>query len=287
MNINFYICSLISTIYISWAMTSNLIHISIFSLPLLVDSIQMKRMPKPMPSTESPATSPEMGRRRYNYYNSSTNTPHSHQHSIHNSHMLNNNINNNNTFGRPPSGQSSRFSGSRYVHMSNFGLYLQSLNYPIYSNNNRFAHRSSHEIGRGYQQQRGLYLELERERGCNEGSPPSDNVMFDNNCYATTPSSSNGNSDQDQPQYGSRSNNRHSHHHQVREFLYFWHFKIINLLFSISRINQMSHPHRVRLHLDSYLSMKCICVIPWLRAWMLNHTVYIHLKHYCHKVWKI
>jgi hypothetical protein len=72
--------------------------------------------------------------------------------------------------------------------------------------------RSSHEIGRGYSQ-RGLYLELERERGCIEGSPPSDNVMFDNQCYATTPSSSNGNSDQDQPQYGSRTNNRH-HHHQ-------------------------------------------------------------------------
>lgn len=93
----------------------------------------MKRMPKPMPSTESPATSPEMGRRRYNYYNSSTNTPHSHQHSIHNSHMLNNNINNNNTFGRPPSGQSSRFSGSRFVHMPNSELYPESFNYSIHS----------------------------------------------------------------------------------------------------------------------------------------------------------
>lgn len=253
----------------------------------------MKRMPKPMPSTESPATSPEMGRRRYNYYNSSTNTPHSHQHSIHNSHMLNNNINNNNTFGRPPSGQSSRFSGSRFVHMPNSELYPESYNYSIYLYifPNLFADRSSHEIGRGYQQQRGLYLELERERGCNEGSPPSDNVMFDNNCYATTPSSSNGNSDQDQPQYGSRSNNRHSHHHQVRGFPLYLYFKIINLLFvqpiSIPRINQMSHPRRVRLHLDSYLNMKCICVIPWQRAWMLNHIVYIHLKHYCRKVWKI
>lgn len=85
----------------------------------------------------------------------------------------------------------------------------------------RFSNsRSSHEIGRGSsgfsaQQQRGLYLELERERGCLEGSPPSDNVMFDNQCYATTPSSSNGNSDQDQP-YGQRQmGNRHQHHHQV------------------------------------------------------------------------
>lgn len=138
-------------------------------------------MLKPMPSTESPVTSPEMGRRRYNYYNANTmNAPHMLQHS-HAPHIMNNN----NSLSRQTS-QSSRFSGSR----------------------------SSHEIGRGYPQ-RGLYLELERERGCIEGSPPSDNVMFDNQCYATTPSSSNGNSDQDQP-YGQRSTGmRHSHHHQV------------------------------------------------------------------------
>lgn len=53
---------------------------------------------------------------------------------------------------------------------------------------------------------------MERERGCVEGSPPSDNVMFDNQCYATTPSSSNGNSDQDQS-YGQRQGGRHQHHH--------------------------------------------------------------------------
>ncbi|XP_058053607.1 protein still life, isoform SIF type 1 [Anopheles bellator] len=146
-----------------------------------VDTSTMKRMLKPMPSAESPVTSPEMGRRRYNYYNSATNTPHTHQHTIHNAHMLNNN----GTISRNAS-QSSRFSGSR----------------------------SSHEIGRGHQHgARGLYLELERERSCVEGSPPSDNVMFDNQCYATTPSSSNGNSDQDQPPYG-RQSGRHSRHHQ-------------------------------------------------------------------------
>lgn len=87
--------------------------------------------------------------------------------------------------------------------------------------------RSSHEIGRGYPP-RNLYLELERERSCIEGSPPSDNVMFDNQCYATTPSSSNGNSDQDQS-YGQQQSSgqhpqqqqgppqrssRHQHHHQ-------------------------------------------------------------------------
>lgn len=66
-------------------------------------------------------------------------------------------------------------------------------------------------------QQRGMYLDLDQrdQRGCMEGSPPSDNVIFDNQCYATTPSSSNGNSDQDQP-YGQR---RHGHHHQVSEKL--------------------------------------------------------------------
>ncbi|CAD7083414.1 unnamed protein product [Hermetia illucens] len=108
------------------------------------DGSTLKRMHKPMPSTESPVTSPEMGRRRYNYYNANAaasmqGTPHMHPHAMH--HI----VNNNNTLGRPPS-QSSRFSGSR----------------------------SSHEIGRGYPS-RNLYLELERERGCIEGSPPSDN----------------------------------------------------------------------------------------------------------------
>lgn len=137
-----------------------------------------------MPSAESPVTSPEMGRRRYNYYNANimnaAPASHLHSHGMHAAHL----INNNNVMRG--SNQASRFSGSR----------------------------SSHEIGRG--SQRGLYLELERERGCLEGSPPSDNVMFDNQCYATTPSSSNGNSDQDQPPYGQRmSSGRHQHHHQV------------------------------------------------------------------------
>ena len=34
-----------------------------------LDSNTLKRMLKPMPSLESPVTSPEMTRRRYNYYN--------------------------------------------------------------------------------------------------------------------------------------------------------------------------------------------------------------------------
>jgi hypothetical protein len=72
-----------------------------------VDSGTLKKMLKPIHGNESPVTSPEMGRRRYNYYNAATNTaPHGHQH-MHNSHMLNNN-----SMSRQSS-QSSRFSGSR------------------------------------------------------------------------------------------------------------------------------------------------------------------------------
>ncbi|KAK9744060.1 hypothetical protein QE152_g8112 [Popillia japonica] len=137
-----------------------------------LDSSTLKRMLKPMPSVESPVTSPEMGRRRYNMYNT-----HYHRHG------------NGGRHSEPESGhphprsamaQNSRFSGSR----------------------------SSHEIGRGYPG-RGLYLELEKGV-CGDHSPPSDNVIFDNQCYATTPSSSNGNSDPESSHYHGRQ--RHMHH---------------------------------------------------------------------------
>lgn len=71
-----------------------------------LDSNTLKRMLKPMPSAESPVTSPEMGRRRYSYYNN-----HHHRHP-----------NNNGRHSEPESGhphprsamaQNSRFSGSR------------------------------------------------------------------------------------------------------------------------------------------------------------------------------
>ncbi|XP_063922445.1 protein still life, isoform SIF type 1 isoform X3 [Zophobas morio] len=144
-----------------------------------LDSNTLKRMLKPMPSAESPVTSPEMGRRRYNYYNN-----HHHRHP-----------NNNGRHSEPESGhphprsamaQNSRFSGSS------------------------FNYRSSHEIGRGYPG-RGLYLELERG-ACGDLSPPSDNVLFDNQCYATTPSSSNGNSDPEQGGHHYGRPSRHIHH---------------------------------------------------------------------------
>lgn len=95
-----------------------------------VDTSTLKRMLKPMTSTESPVTSPEMGRRRYNYYNANaTNTfgpQHMHQHAAAMAGMaggggggggMHHIMNNNNTMGGLVAGrnanQSSRFSGSR------------------------------------------------------------------------------------------------------------------------------------------------------------------------------
>ena len=73
-----------------------------------VDPVQLKKMLKPMHGNESPVTSPEMGRRRYSYYNAATNTgPHNHPHMMHQNHMMNSN-----SMSRQSS-QSSRFSGSR------------------------------------------------------------------------------------------------------------------------------------------------------------------------------
>ncbi|XP_066904402.1 protein still life, isoform SIF type 1 isoform X3 [Halyomorpha halys] len=134
-----------------------------------LDSNTLKRMLKPMSSLESPVTSPEMTRRRYNYYNHYQGTGHP----------------NNNRGGRDVMSETE--SGGR--HRSRFS-----------------GSRSSHEIGRssssggGVNSNRGgggggqLYLELGGDT-----SPPSDHVLFDNQCYATTPSSSNGNSDMEQP----------------------------------------------------------------------------------------
>lgn len=164
-------------------------------------------MLKPMTSTESPVTSPEMGRKRYNYYNNATTMPHSHQHAMHAAHLMNNpNLMAAAAAAQmrampPPHGGPSRFSNSRSSHEIGRSAYM--------------AHQQQMHNQQQQQQQRGLYLELDqRDRGCMEGSPPSDNVIFDNQCYATTPSSSNGNSDQDQP-YGQRGPGRHTHHHQV------------------------------------------------------------------------
>ncbi|KAF5297733.1 hypothetical protein FQR65_LT09906 [Abscondita terminalis] len=144
-----------------------------------LDSNTLKRMLKPMPSAESPVTSPELGRKRYNYYNA-----HHHRHPNNNGRYSESEATR--LLPRSAMAQNSRFSGSR----------------------------SSHEIGRGYPG-RGLYLELERN-AAGDLSPPSDNVLFDNQCYATTPSSSNGNSDPEQVSHyhGRQPRHPHPHHHQ-------------------------------------------------------------------------
>lgn len=178
-------------------------------------------MLKPMTSTDSPVTSPEMGRKRYNYYNNATTMPHSHQHVMHAAHLMNNpNLMAAAAAAQmrampPPHGGPSRFSNSRSSHEIGRSAYM--------------AHQQQMHNQQQQQQQRGLYLELDqRDRGCMEGSPPSDNVIFDNQCYATTPSSSNGNSDQDQP-YGQRGPGRHTHHHQVDTGVNFNSFQLAHI----------------------------------------------------------
>ncbi|XP_063981634.1 protein still life, isoform SIF type 1 isoform X1 [Diachasmimorpha longicaudata] len=150
-----------------------------------LDPNTLKRMLKPMSSIDSPATSPEMTRKR-------------HSHHPYHYHPNNNN--------------------QKYTHSE-----AENENYahPYRSPyNNKFqGSRSVHDMGRHYTGGRGrMYLDLERNRCAGDISPPSDNVIFDNQCYATTPSSSNGNSDMEQPNHcNSRRYNTgqpYHHHHQ-------------------------------------------------------------------------
>ncbi|GLG95381.1 uncharacterized protein GBIM_02359 [Gryllus bimaculatus] len=148
---------------------------------LSLDANVLKRMLKPMPSAESPVTSPEMTRRRYNYYNNH------HHHHHHHHHGANNN-------GRHVLSEP-EFSGSRSSHEIGRG-------------------------GGGFGP-RGLYLELEREGGGGGGgdlSPPSATLLFDQPS-ATPPrrSSSNGNSDRDQPRrpYAHYARPPHPHPHSL------------------------------------------------------------------------
>ncbi|XP_018352402.1 PREDICTED: protein still life, isoform SIF type 1 isoform X2 [Trachymyrmex septentrionalis] len=117
-----------------------------------LDSNTLKRMLKPMPSIDSPVTSPEMTRKR-----------HSH-HSYH-YHPSNNN----------QKYMMQEIDNENYAHP-----------YRAPYNNKFQSSRSAHDMSRQYS---------------GDMSPPSDNVIFDNQCYATTPSSSNGNSDMEQPNH--------------------------------------------------------------------------------------
>ncbi|XP_045764750.1 protein still life, isoform SIF type 1 isoform X5 [Maniola jurtina] len=145
-----------------------------------MDSSTLKRMLKPMPSMESPVTSPEMGRRRYGGAGPCPPTcgSHGHRHQQHMHHGHYAHVVNNNT----------RQGSQRYSSTNRgVGVGAAPSGYPG----------------------RGLYLEL--GGGERDLSPPSDNVMFDNQCYATTPSSSNGNSDQEPCQRRDRDPRQHHH----------------------------------------------------------------------------
>ncbi|XP_067203017.1 protein still life, isoform SIF type 1 isoform X4 [Linepithema humile] len=156
-----------------------------------LDSNTLKRMLKPMPSIDSPVTSPEMTRKR-----------HSH-HSYH-YHPSNNNqkyvmqeVDNENYAHPYRAPYNNKFQGSRSAHD-------MSRQYAADHRTNHHVHRTSCTLGctsllaggRGR-----TYLDSERNRCTGDMSPPSDNVIFDNQCYATTPSSSNGNSDMEQPNH--------------------------------------------------------------------------------------
>ncbi|XP_029155377.1 protein still life, isoform SIF type 1 isoform X3 [Nylanderia fulva] len=134
-----------------------------------LDSNTLKRMLKPMPSIDSPVTSPEMTRKR-----------HSSHHSYH-YHPSNNN----------QKYMMQEVDNENYAHP-----------YRAPYNNKFQGSRSVHDMSRQYTGGRGrTYLDSERNRCTGDMSPPSDNVIFDNQCYATTPSSSNGNSDMEQPNH--------------------------------------------------------------------------------------
>ncbi|KAF3430286.1 hypothetical protein E2986_00319 [Frieseomelitta varia] len=131
-----------------------------------LDSNTLKRMLKPISSIDSPVTSPEMTRKRHSHHN-------------YHYHPSNNN--------------------QKYIMQETENENCAHLYRTPY--NNKFqATRSVHDMGRQYTGGRArTYLDSERNRCTGDMSPPSDNVIFDNQCYATTPSSSNGNSDMEQP----------------------------------------------------------------------------------------
>ncbi|KYM89726.1 Protein still life, isoform SIF type 1 [Atta colombica] len=161
-----------------------------------LDSNTLKRMLKPMPSIDSPVTSPEMTRKRHSHH-----SYHYHPSNNNQKYMMQE-IDNENYAHPYRAPYNNKFQSSRSAHdMSR-----------QYSGTISSCHRrTSHHVrrtsctlgctslpagGRGR-----TYLDSERNRCTGDMSPPSDNVIFDNQCYATTPSSSNGNSDMEQPNH--------------------------------------------------------------------------------------
>lgn len=102
---------------------------------------------------ESPVTSPEMSRRRYNRHHHAGG--HNHNHGHHH-HMQRQDMGSS-FLSEPESSSAAGYHGPRPASAA--------------AGSSRFSNsRSAHEFGRG------LYLELEH----GDNSPPSDNVLFDN-----------------------------------------------------------------------------------------------------------
>jgi hypothetical protein len=102
---------------------------------------------------ESPVTSPEMSRRRYNRHHHTV----GHNHNNHHHHHMQRQDMGSSFLSEPESSSAAGYHGPRPASAA--------------AGSSRFSNsRSAHEFGRG------LYLELER----GDNSPPSDNVLFDN-----------------------------------------------------------------------------------------------------------
>ncbi|XP_026674402.1 protein still life, isoform SIF type 1 isoform X2 [Ceratina calcarata] len=150
-----------------------------------LDSNTLKRMLKPMSSIDSPVTSPEMTRKRHSHHSY-------HYHPSNNNQKYVMQETENENYAHPyRAPYSNKFQASRSVH--DMGRqYTAEYNHHTVSNS---CMKHLFVVGgRGR-----TYLDSERNRCTGDMSPPSDNVIFDNQCYATTPSSSNGNSDMEQP----------------------------------------------------------------------------------------
>ncbi|KAK1123241.1 hypothetical protein K0M31_008872 [Melipona bicolor] len=150
-----------------------------------LDSNTLKRMLKPISSIDSPVTSPEMTRKRHSHHNY-------HYHpSNNNQKYIMQETENENCAHLYRAPYNNKFQATRSVH--DMGRqYTAEYNHHIVSNS---CMKHLFVVGGRAR----TYLDSERNRCTGDMSPPSDNVIFDNQCYATTPSSSNGNSDMEQP----------------------------------------------------------------------------------------
>ncbi|KAL0126687.1 hypothetical protein PUN28_005216 [Cardiocondyla obscurior] len=156
---------------------------------LSLDSNTLKRMLKPMPSVDSPVASPETTRKRHNHH-----SYHYHPSNNNQKYMMQE-VDNENYAHPYRAPYNNKFQGSRSIHdMSR--QYSASASHHVRRTSCTLGCTSLPAGGRSR-----TYLDSERNRCTGDMSPPSDNIIFDNQCYATTPSSSNGNSDMEQPNH--------------------------------------------------------------------------------------